>query len=194
MALPREALFIVALIIVIAALAMIVQFVRLSSFDSDASRFVTEDLRAKYPYGDIDIMSMSHLKNAEGADYLEVKARLTEKAGTPCPERSHIFYNYPEQNFVPQPPEVITSRCEVCSESPCVIAFPEEAVIASHTLAGSDAIEAYISDYPDASASALEQAGSWLVTWDSPSASFVLQSSITRSGSIVDVNTVPKPS
>jgi len=193
MAIQREWLILAVLVLLIAALAMVIQFVRFSSFDSDASRFVMEDLRSKYPYADIEIMSMDKMMNAEGEEYLEVKARVTQMAGTPCPERMHLFYNYPSQNFVAQPPEVITSGCSVCQESPCVIAFPEEAVIGSHTLAGSDAVTDYISLHKDASASAVEHADSWRVSWDSPSSTYYLEASVDRSGAILSIDRVQKP-
>lgn len=193
MVLPREAQILVVLVIVIAVLAMLIQFVRLSSFDSDASRFVLEDLRSKHPEADIEIMSISSALNEEGEEYLTLKARLTQKPGTACPERSHIFYNYPTQNFVAQPPEVITSGCMVCQESPCVIAFPEEAVIASHTRPGSERIKAYLDSHKDASARASESADSWLVIWDSRMSGYYAQAHLDKSGNVLEASYVDKP-
>ena len=92
-------------------------------------------------------MSIKKMVNEHGQKYFEVKAKVTENPETKCPGRKHIFYNYPAQNFVPQPPEVITSNCAVCVQGICTIAFPEEAVIASHTFAGTEAVQDYLLDY-----------------------------------------------
>ncbi|NYZ73640.1 hypothetical protein H0O00_00700, partial [Candidatus Micrarchaeota archaeon] len=136
MAVTREILLIVLLLIVIAVLVKLIEFFQINVIESDASNFVREDLHAKYPMADISVMTIVPKYNENGGKYFEVKARVTEDAETPCPERMHIFYNYPEQNFVPQTPEVITHNCAVCMEGICTIAFPEEAIIASHTLQG----------------------------------------------------------
>jgi hypothetical protein len=129
------------------------------------------------------------MENPSGAKYFEVKARVTENPASPCPERSHIFYNYPAQNFVPQPAEVITSGCEVCTEGICTIAFPEEAVIASHTFPGTSAVEAFIKATDGAGPHVSENpAGeSWSVRWDSASGPAYMLVEIHRNGTVLSV-------
>ncbi len=192
MAVRRELLLIIGLILVIAVLIKLVEFFQVNVVESDASKFVLEDLRSKYPAADIEVMTITPLSNANGAKYFEVKARVTEGASTPCPERSHIFYNYPEQNFVPQLPEIITSDCAVCTEAICTIAFPEEAIIASHTLAGTDKARSYLRIYQDALPTVTEKTDSWLVKWDSAAATNYLTVSIHRNGTILGVNEIQK--
>jgi hypothetical protein len=194
MAVRRELLLIIALILVIAALIKIIEFFQVNVVEADASKFVLEDLGGKYPDADISIMTISPMTNANGARYFEVKARVTEGPQSPCPQRSHIFYNYPAQNFIPQPAEVITAGCEVCTSGICTIAFPEEAVIASHTFAGTSAISAYLSANPDAIPSAAEKPSteSWLVKWNSPSAPSYFLADIHRNGTVLSVKETQK--
>jgi hypothetical protein len=166
----REAVLILILLVVIAVLVKVVEFFQVDVVEADASKFVKEDLNSKYPGSDIEIMGISGKSNLQGGKYLELKARVTEGALTPCPERSHLFYNYPEQNFVPQPAEAITRNCKVCTEGICTLAFPEEAIIASHTLKGTEIIQNYLKLHPDAWPTAVEAQDSWEVLWQSPSA------------------------
>ncbi len=184
-------LSVLALILIVAGLKLI-EFFQTTSVESDASKFVTEDLRSKYPEADVAIMTLTPKFNPGGEKYVEVKARVTEGAGTPCPARSHVFYNYPIQNFIAQPPEVITQNCRVCAESICTIAFPEEAAIASHTLGGTQALAAYIKTYPNTTYSVKEQGDSWITNWDSPTASYGLEVLLYRNGTLTSLESVSK--
>jgi hypothetical protein len=192
MAIRRELLLILALILVIAILVKLIEFFQIDVVEADASKFVLEDLTNKYPTADIAIMTITPRTNPAGARYFEVKARVTEDAESPCPERSHIFYNYPEQNFVPQTPEIITSHCSVCTEGICTIAFPEEAIIASHTFSGTDRVQQYITENPNALPSVSEQPDSWVVTWDSQTSELYFQVEVHRDGRILGVNELKK--
>jgi hypothetical protein len=194
MAIKRELLLMVLLLIVIAVLVKIIEFFQVNVVEGDASKFVLEDLRTKYPAADIAIMTITPRTNDNGQQYFEVKARVTQDQDTPCPERSHIFYNYPDQNFVPQQPEIITHNCAVCTEGICTIAFPEEAIIASHTFQGTSAVQAYLAKYTNAIPYVAEKPDSWEVTWSSQTAnqSFVVE--VRRDGTISGVSAVPAAS
>lgn len=141
----------------------------------DAKKFFLEDLQGRYPGADVrEVTEISTLTSPEGTPYFQLKARVTKGLSTPCPERIHVYYDYPPKNFVAQPPEYITKGCKVCLNEPtCIIAFPEEAIIASHTYQGAERIAAFVKQYADAKAEATfrEQfgdfAGVWLVKWSS---------------------------
>jgi hypothetical protein len=193
MAVGREILLILMLVLVIALLVKLIEFFRVDVVEGDASKFVIEDLRSKYPGADISVMTILPKTNPDGAKYFEVKARVTEDARTPCPKRSHLFYNYPAQNFVPQPAEVITDGCTVCTEGLCSIAFPEEAIIASHTLPGTLLVNSYIQDHDDEAWSVSERSDSWLVTWDSKNASSYIIVDIHRNGTILSIEEKQRP-
>jgi hypothetical protein len=193
MAIRREILLIVILLVIIAVLVKLAEFVvKLNVEETDASKFVLEDLRTKYPAADIAVMSMTSKYNDLGGKYFEVKARVTQNADGPCPDRSHIFYNYPVQNFVPQPKEVITANCAVCTEGICNIAFAEEAVIASHTLGGTDAVRYYLVANQNAVPAVTEKSDTWLVKWDSATSAASYLAEIHRNGTVVSVREIAK--
>ena len=188
----REVVLILILLLVIAVLVKLVEFFRVNVVEADASNFVREDLRSKYPGADIEIMTITDRYNEQGGQYFEVKARVTDFPDSPCPERSHIFYNYPAQNFVPQQPEVITLNCRVCTEGICTIAFPEEAIIASHTFSGTEEITSYLKVYPDAAPTVREKEDSWEVIWESPSADYSYSIQLRRDGKVLEASRLPK--
>jgi len=194
MAVRRELLLIIGLILVMAALIKLIEFFQVNVVEADASKFVIEDLGSTYPGADTSIMTIIPKTNAYGARYFEVKARVTENPLSPCPERSHIFYNYPAQNFIPQPAEVITSGCAVCTEGICTIAFPEEAVIASHTFEGTSAVQAYVLSNGDAEPAVAEklETESWLVKWNAPAAPSYFLVDIHRNGTLLSLKEMQK--
>jgi len=187
MAIRREVLLIAGLLIIIAFLVTFVNFFKADVVESDAREFVLEDLQSTYIGSDIEIMTVSAQTNDLGEKYFEVKARVTENADGPCPERMHIFYNYPVQNFVTQLPEVITAGCEVCKEGICNIAFEEEAVIASHTFDGTAAVHDYIMLHDDATSSVFENEESWFVRWKSADVTDYYTVLLHRNGTIMNV-------
>jgi hypothetical protein len=187
MAVGRELMLILALVVVIAVLVKVIEFFQVDVVEADASKFVLQDLRSRYSDAEIGIMTITPKTNPGRDRYFEVKARVTEYADSPCPERSHIFYNYPAQNFIAQPAEVITDGCEVCTEGICTVAFPEEALIASHTFAGTETIHAFIEANDDAIPSVFEKEESWTVKWDSESAGYHIIVDLHRDGTILSV-------
>ncbi len=188
MAIRREIILVFLLLVAIAVVVKLVEIYN-GSFgeNADASKFVLEDLNSKYPGAAVSIMSITPMSSPSGSQYLEVKTSVTQDPDTPCPRLSHIFYNYPVQNFVPQPPEIITSGCHVCTEGICNIAFPEEAIIASHTLPGTDAVSSFLAAEHDAVPGVTERTDSWLVEWDSPSSPTYLQVEVGNNGTIMNV-------
>lgn len=170
-----------ALLIIFIAVALAVAWFIFSKpayplTQDDARKFFLEDLQGRYPGADVrEVTEISPLTTPEGAPYFQLKARVTKGMSTPCPERIHVYYDYPPKNFVAQPPEYITKGCKVClNVDVCVLAYPEEAVIASHTYPGAEKVAGFVRNNADAAAepSFKEQfgdfAGVWLVKWSSP--------------------------
>ena len=143
--------------------------------EEGAKSFFLEDLKEKYPGADVrEIMEILPATASDGSPYYQLKARVTNGIATPCPERMHVFYDYPPKNFVAQQPEYITRGCKVCIGSPnCILAFPEEAIIASHTYNGTEEVTAFIKGNSDAKAAAVfldsynGTIGAWEVAWSS---------------------------
>jgi hypothetical protein len=192
MAIRREVLLILLLLLVIGVLIKAVEFFQVNVEASDASKFVLEDLQTKYPSANASIMTITAKYNENGVKYFEVKAKVIENPDSACPKRSHIFYNYPSQNFVPQPPDVITSSCTVCTAGICTIAFPEEAVIASHTFSGTENVHSFILANSNASPSTSEGSDSWSVKWDSNDSTFFYLVRLHRNGTLVNVSKYQK--
>jgi len=139
----------------------------------DAQKYFLEDLQDKYPNAEVrEVIEILPLTAQDGSPYFQLKARVTSGINSPCPERVHVYYDYPPKNFVAQPPEYITKGCKVClNVDVCSIAFPEEAVIASHTYEGGEQVSQFVKDNSDATAVASfdSSAGIWTVKWSSAS-------------------------
>jgi len=165
------------LLAVVAVIAIYMVFSKPSypMSEEDAKAFFLEDLKDKYPGADVhEIVEILPATASDGSLYYQLKARVTDGLYTPCPERMHVFYDYPPKNFVAQPPEYITKGCRVCiGVDSCILAFPEEAVIASHTYDGTEEVAAFVNGNSDAKADAIflesveGEAGTWKVTWRS---------------------------
>jgi len=170
------------LIILLVAVALSVAFFIFSKpsptpSQEDAKKFFLEDLKEKYPAAEVrEVMEITAMNASDGTLYYQLQARVTKGLSTPCPERLHVHYDYPPKNFVAQPPEYITKGCKVCLNEPiCILAFPEEAIIASHTYPGAEAVSAFLKDNSDAKSEATfvdsyeNQTAVWLVKWSSAS-------------------------
>ena len=154
----------------------------------EAKAYFLEDLKEKYPAADVrEVTDILNMTNPDGSQYYQLKATVTNGLSTPCPERINVLYVYPPKNFVSQPPEYITKGCQICLNEPvCTIAFPEEAIIASHTYPGAEQVAAFIQSNSDAepSASFADTYGNytdvWLVKWVSASSGKGYQVALSR--------------
>lgn len=167
----------VAILVVLAvAIAYLVFANRPSVTKDDALDFVQQDMISKYPGADYEILDAQQ----QGGNW-NIKARATFDAGTSCPSRLHAEYNYPQFGYVVRE-EWITRNCQVCLGLPasqCLLFFSEEAIIASHTRPGTEAVQAYLDGHGDAAPTARffgntgYPAGTpayydvWLVSWTS---------------------------
>jgi len=190
--LAKDLLLLIAVIIVIISAVKIAEFFKTNVVEGDATRFVVEDLHSKYPGADIEIISVQKMINEGGSQYFEIKAKVTKNQYGPCPERMHLFYNYPVQNFVPRQPEIITADCMVCTDPNCILVFPEEAIIASHVFKGTEAVNAYLKAHPDTKAEVSESATGWVVTWNSPDSDYYYVVEILKNNSVGFIKKVDK--
>jgi hypothetical protein len=115
--------------------------------EEKVKNYILKDLSEKYP--DAEIRDIIEISPSDGSFY--VKAKVVYNYSSPCPIRFHVYYDYPRKGFVISPPYyVTTSECKVCKEMPCKISSPEEAIIASHTLNGSESVASYLKSNPGA--------------------------------------------
>ena len=144
-------------------------------------QIILDDLSTKYPNASIGILELSEMQNKDNGTYYRIKAKVVLDPNGPCPERMHVYYNYPKQNFVPQPPEHITTGCTVCksADNVCVLLYPEEAVIASHTMPGTSVVSGFIKRHRNAITHVVKSIKHndteiWSVTWTSGNSSIVV--------------------
>ncbi len=196
----KKEAFLILLIIV--AVALLLSFSRLFGTNTaeDARKFFAEDLQDSYPDADLRVIN-NVTKVGDGPDaYYSLTASVSSNLSTPCPERLEVEYYYPQRNFVKRAQKVVYG-CKVCINTPkCVITYPEEAIIASHTYEGSQVVKDYLAQYPHAVPNATllaDLAGTpnvWEVDWTDPAAPRGLRVLISqRSNDIVGVQPLPAP-
>lgn len=163
--------------------------------ENNVRNYVVEDLAAKFP--DADIREIVEMTPSDGSWY--VKARVTYNFTTPCPVRMNVYYDYPKKGFIESPPEYITKGCSVCREGTCVIGTPEEAIIASHTMKGTDAVRSYLSAHSDAKPevklyseyvdadTAEKYTNVWIVKWYSEKTNYAEFVIVSNNGEILKV-------
>ena len=157
--------------------------------EEDARTFMVEYLKQEYP--NADIVEVQSIDRKEG-NY-ELKNRVSIGISTKCPQRLHFITKYPETGItseafvLPPPEEIVGKNCKVCQgKDNCQILFEEEAIVASHTMQGTQRIQEFLEAYPSAMATANlreEYAGLenvWLVKWNSNDASVPVTAIISR--------------
>jgi hypothetical protein len=190
---------VVLILLIIIAILALLSFSRAfnGKSEDDARKFFAEDMAESYPTADVrEIMDVT--KVGEGPDaYYALKARVSYNLSTPCPERIEVEYNYPARNFVKRNDSVVHG-CQVCLNRPhCVVSYPEEAIIASHTYEGDQPVLSYLKSYPEAKPTARlldtyqDERNVWEVTWSDASASYGLAVRISQTrNQIIDTQQV----
>lgn len=193
----REIVLIVLLLAVLGALLYLSRSIKGTS-EADAKKFFLENLAQNYPNADVreitDVVSVDE-------NTIRLKARVSSGLKTACPERMHIYYNYPAKNFIYEV-DTITSGCVVCRDVPkCILLWPEEAIIASHKYSGAERVAEYIKTYSDATPTAefmptyADSVNVWKVVWDSPSSPSSITAYLSQAGnSVIDIQVTPKGS
>jgi len=159
-----------------------------------AKGFVLDDLKHKYANAEYEILSVQEENATTSGKQYTVKARVTLNPDSACPERIHLYYNYPAQGYVSQPPDFITKDCQICGgAAECTILYKEEAVIASHTKPGTENVNAFIQQYGAApTVSRNDATGVWAVVWKSNAATYSYEVKIAGNSAVISVNIGPK--
>ena len=155
--------------------------------------YILRDLSEKYP--DAEIREIIEISPYEDSFY--VKAKIVYNYSTPCPIRFHVYYDYPRKGFVISPPYyVTTAECIVCKDRPCKITSPEEAIIASHRLKGSETVVSYLRSNPGAKPEAKyyrefmrddkKYNDVWAVKWFSKETNYGIITLISVDGEVLD--------
>jgi hypothetical protein len=166
--------------------------------EQDAISFVLDDLKVKYP--DAEIREVAEISKSDDSWY--VKARVTYNYSTPCPVRMHLYYDYPKKGFIISPSEYVTKECKVCQTGTCIIGTPEEAIIASHTLNGTETVANYIFYHSDAKPDAkfyaeyisngVKNKNVWIVKWFSQTTNYGIFAMVSNEGQVLKTWEVAK--
>ncbi|MFH1306081.1 MAG: hypothetical protein ABIH83_00285 [Candidatus Micrarchaeota archaeon] len=190
----KETILIFLVIVTVIALLYFSSLFNTTS-EVDAKKFFMEDLEQSYP--DADVREIIYInKVGEGSDaYYLLRARVSNYLSTPCPERIEVEYQYPARNFL-KTDEKVVSGCQVCIDNRpnCHISYPEEAIIASHTYEGTEAVQQFLDNYPSAipSASLLDEYDGgkniWKIRWTSKTTNTSMDIFISqKDNEVVDV-------
>ena len=166
--------------------------------ESDARAFVLDDLNSKYPSA--NVKEILEIVSSSTNDSWQIKARVTFNYTSACPVRMNVYYDYPRKGFIETPPEYVTKECTVCKGvETCILGTPEEAIIASHTLEGSDAVVSFISAHSNAQASAKfyseyldpiqtnKYSNVWVVKWTSDTTNYGLIVLVSNEAQVLGV-------
>ncbi len=155
-----------------------------TAFNVSERQAILDDARVKYPDADrVDIINVTNVGTGSSA-YLQVKVRVTEKYNSTCPKLYHLEYFYPSQKFEPSKPELITRDCSLCMDGNCLIAFEEEAIIASLNAPKTEGVKYFvISNNATPSVSFVNDL--WSVLWYTQNRS--VKVSITSNGYVQNV-------
>lgn len=183
----KEIIIIIILIILVISLVLGLKFTTDNFGGGDANKFVYEDLKKKFPDADkIEILITEPKTNEKGFSYYFIKATVSANLSTPCPTKTYYYYNYPAQNFVPSPPDYVVKDCQICGNTTCMISFPEEAIIASHTLNGTDAVHKYVISQniiPHVS----KTANGWMVIWGNSPVNYSYKVIMGDNGTVLSI-------
>ncbi|MCD6227414.1 hypothetical protein J7J90_02885 [Candidatus Micrarchaeota archaeon] len=153
----------------------------------DVRAMILDDLANKYPasqYNNSVEYGILEVNKTENGWY--VKAKVSLYNNTPCPELVHLVYNYPKTNFVPEPPKRIVYDCVPCYDyTKCTLLFKEQAIIASHTLPGTEKVKSFLVSNPHAVPSVLHPSGYWIVTWHGENETVVVN--MSENGTVLNV-------
>ncbi|MEM4295441.1 MAG: hypothetical protein QXS91_01385 [Candidatus Anstonellales archaeon] len=145
---------------------------------------IIEDASQRFRGADIiDIVKLTKKDNNEVA-----VLRVTYNYSSICPKREHVYYSYPEGRFLPQYPiEVITS-CDLCRNSNnCLIAYEEEAIIASTNIKGTEKLRDFVINEGASPIPKKIGENVWKVTWISEDGK-IGTASFTNKGELIQVS------
>lgn len=108
------------------------------SFDKS----IISDAESKYP--DADIIEIEGTENVGGYNITNV--RVTFNYTSVCPVRMRLRYKHPMFGYETGVPTYIIKDCVYKCEGTCIIASEEEAIVAAHTLPGTEIAQKFIQE------------------------------------------------
>ncbi len=106
----------------------------------DPEKTIIEDAKSKHPTA--DIIEIESVDVMDGTNVTSV--RVSYYMDTICPERYRLRYRYPEFGYETGVPIEIVKNCEYKYTPDSVITFEEQAIVAAHTLRGTDEVKEFV--------------------------------------------------
>ncbi|RME78907.1 MAG: hypothetical protein D6769_03760 [Methanobacteriota archaeon] len=179
-----------ALFIIVAFIAtsLVVLISSKASPDSGVSKAslenaVLEDARTRF--ADADIVEINNIEEKGGNKYIVV--RVTYNYSSTCPIRKHVYYTYPEGLFLPEYPVNVITSCSFCKSGDCLIAYDEEAILASVNAKGTAQVRDF-AELNNATPLVSKLGNIWKVKWVADNS--VMEVALTQKGSLVDVKLI----
>ncbi|MCX8205949.1 MAG: hypothetical protein N3H30_01840 [Candidatus Micrarchaeota archaeon] len=122
---------------------------------------IIKDARAKYPAA--DIIEIEGHEEVGGTNITSV--RVTFNYTSVCPVRMRLKYKYPDYGYETGVTSYIIRDCTYKCEGNCIITGEEEAIVAAHTLSGSQEASQFIGDGTGIRAKAEKAGDNWQVTF-----------------------------
>lgn len=147
-----------ALLIILAAALLFAGCIQKPPQASDTLSYekaIIEDATAKYP--DADIVEIEGTETTGDINITNV--RVTFNSTSVCPVRMRLRYKAPEFGYETGVQTYIVRDCRYTCEANCVITGEEEAIVASHSLKGSESVSGFIGDGQGVSAKATYSVG-----------------------------------
>ena len=131
-------LFLVTLLVILLAnnpVGRVVEIEKASVKDS-----VLLDAATRFPNADkVDIINVIRRNSSK-----VLVVRVTYDYNSTCPKRYHVYYTYPEGKFLPEHPVKASIGCDECKRGACKLTYEEDAIIASTSLPGTEAVRAFV--------------------------------------------------
>ncbi len=130
----------------------------------DPEKTIIEDATNKHP--NADIIEIESLDLMDGINITSV--RVSYYVDTICPERYRLRYKYPEFGYETGIPIEIVKNCEYRYTPDSIITYEEQAIVAAHTLMGSDEVNEFIGagENIKVKTSFTSNTGVWKVTFE----------------------------
>lgn len=111
----------------------------------DAQKTIIEDAMNKHPTA--DIVEIESIDLMGGINVTSV--RVSYYTNSICPERYRLRYRFPEFGYETGVPIEIVKNCEYKYTPDSVISYKEQAIVAAHTLKGTDEVKEFIGNGED---------------------------------------------
>ena len=111
----------------------------------ELDKTIIEDAKSKHPSA--DIIEIESVDLMDGINVTSV--RVSYYTNSICPERYRLRYRYPDFGYETGVPIEIVKNCEYKYTPDSIITYEEQAIVAAHTLQGTDEVKGFVGNGND---------------------------------------------